>query len=99
VLCVSESGATAGTLFASNDDRIEGFPQRAKPLDLVGGNPETLESSNARTQGTSPLAEDGDPGRNAVAAPRLGVPGRSAPRERTCDAQIRRLVLKVFLTI
>ena len=31
----------------------------------------------------------GTPGRIAFAAPRLGVPGRSAPRERTPDPQVR----------
>jgi hypothetical protein len=50
-----------------------------------------------REQGISPKTiglvekEGSDPGRIAVAAPRLGVPGRFASRERTCDTQLRRL--------
>lgn len=39
--------------------------------------------------------ELGDPGRIAVAAPRLGVPGRSAPGERSCDPQLRRLGVQI----
>jgi hypothetical protein len=34
----------------------------------------------------------------SVAAPRLGVPGRSAPRERTRDTQLRRLGVETATT-
>ena len=42
-----------------------------------------------RLRGRVGSMSDGTPGGIAFAAPRLGVPGRSAPRERTPDPQVR----------